>query len=126
MSSSPSARVLVVEDSTIHARVIQRCLRAYDLTLTRTAEDAIPILVSGAFDLLIVDWGLPKANGLSLVRAVRNDPDVGPFPILMQTAKDRAEHVTEAVQAGVDDYIVKPVNCSQLRTKVSGLLSEKQ
>jgi two-component system chemotaxis response regulator CheY len=122
----PHARILVVEDSRIHARVIQRCLNAYDLTLTRTAEDAVPILVSESFDLLIVDWGLPEASGLSLVRAVRNDPDVGSLPILMQTAKDRAEHVSEAVQAGVDDYVVKPVNCSQLCAKVSGLLAPER
>lgn len=121
--SASQTRILVVEDSRIHARIIKRCLgEAYDLSVEATAEEAVPLLVGEPFDLLIIDWGLPGASGLSLVRTLRNDYDFREIPILMQTAKDRAQHVTEALDAGVDDYIVKPVNCELLIKKVKTLL----
>ncbi len=121
--SSSSPQILIVEDSRIHARIIQRCLgETYDLSVETTTEDAVPRLVGGDFALLVVDWGLPGASGLSLVRALRKDPDFQDLPILMQTAKDRAEHVSEALEVGVDDYIVKPIDCESLNKKVQLLL----
>jgi DNA-binding response OmpR family regulator len=119
-------RILLVEDTRIHTRIIQRCLgNDYELAAESTAEDAIPRLVRESFDLLIIDWSLPGADGINLIQTIRKDLDFQSIPVIMQTAKDRAEHVSRARSAGVDDYIVKPVNCASLQEKVQALLNAR-
>jgi DNA-binding response OmpR family regulator len=121
--SDAQAQILIVEDNKVQARATQNCLgREHDVILETSAEDALARFAPSEFDLVIVDWGLPGENGLSFVRSLRKDPDVQDLPIMMQTGEDRAEHVRKAVEAGVDDYVVKPVYCETLRKKVAALL----
>jgi DNA-binding response OmpR family regulator len=121
--SDAQARILFVEDNRVQARATQNCLgKEYDVVLETSVEDALARFFPSEFDLVIVDWGLPGESGISFVRDLREDPDVQDLPIMMQTAEDRAEHVRRAVEAGVDDYVVKPVYCETLREKVAALL----
>lgn len=121
--SDDQARVLLIEDNKVQARATQTCLgKEHDIVLETSVEDAHARFDAAEFDLVVVDWGLPGKNGLSFVRDLRENPDARDLPIMMQTGEDRSEHVQEAVEAGVDDYVVKPVYCETLREKVAALL----
>lgn len=126
-------RILVVEDNRIQARIVKRCLREggfhRDCTFVQSSEEALDRLddKEGGYDLLIIDWMLPGVSGLDFVRVLRNSPSFRDIPIIMQTAKDRPEHVQQALDVGVDDYVVKPLlNCASLIEKVNRLLATRQ
>lgn len=121
MAASP-VHVLLVEDTFLHARIVQRCLQDdYVLTVEETVEAAYTHLADEPVDLLLVDWSLPGKNGRALVQAVRESDVFGDLPIIMQTGEDREEYVRRALEAGVDDYIAKPIVCSTLQEKVAHL-----
>lgn len=121
--SDTQARILFIEDNKVQARATQHCLgKQYDVVLETSVEDARSRFAPSDFDLVIVDWGLPRENGLSFVHDLQENPSVQNLPIMMQTGEDRAKYVWEAVKAGVDDYVVKPIRCEILREKVAVLL----
>lgn len=126
-ASRPEVRILVVEDNRVHQRILQRHLEGaeatYRLVLEPDAEAAWERLVHQQFHLLIVDWGLPGQNGLHLLRSLRTTPAHRDVPVLMQTGEDRRPYVRRALAAGVDDYLVKPVQGRALRRKVDALLA---
>ena len=124
MSASPP-RILAIEDTLVHTRIVKRCLAdTYDLAVVASVEEARGQLEREAFDLLLVDWGLPGESGLSFVQDLRGrGREADPVPaIVMLTAEDRQDHVVDAINAGVDDYIVKPLQCQVLRDKVAALV----
>jgi DNA-binding response OmpR family regulator len=116
--------ILLVEDNAVQSRIVERCLSERvnyeDLTIVRTAEDAVQALQGNAsYDVLIIDWMLPGMSGVDLVRAVRGRETFGAVYIIMQTAKDRAEHVEKALDAGADNYVIKPLDCDSLSRKIA-------
>lgn len=115
-------RILVIEDNTIQARIVKRCLHSGDyddFTVVRSSEKALDALEANDYDLLIIDWMLPGINGLDFVRALRRSETYRDIPIIMQTAKDRPEHLKQARAAGIDGYVVKPLlNCSSLLKQI--------
>ena len=69
-------------------------------------------------DLVVSDWNMPKMTGIDLLKAVRSDGDLKELPFLMVTSEADRDKIMEAVQAGVNQYIVKPFNASQLEEKI--------
>jgi DNA-binding response OmpR family regulator len=121
--SDVQPRLLLIEDNSTQARAVQNCLsNEHDVALETSVEDVTTQLDIPTFDLIIVDWGLPGQSGLGFVRDLKDDPGIQDLPVMMLTGEDRSEHVQRAVEAGVDDYIVKPVYCGTLREKVASLL----
>lgn len=125
-------RILVIEDNRIQARIVERCLREGghydDCTLVQSSEEALNRLEEDAgYDLLIIDWMLPGISGLEFVRVLRNSESFRDLPIIMQTAKDRPEHVQQALEVGVDDYVVKPLlDCQSLIQKIQKVVAARQ
>ncbi len=116
-------RILVIEDNRIQARIVERCLRTGgydDFTTVESSEEALAQLEqNGDYDLLIVDWMLPGVSGIDFVDALRSSESFHSIPIIMQTAKDRPEHLKQAQQAGVNGYVVKPLlDCSSLVNQI--------
>lgn len=112
-------RILVIEDNRIQARIVERCLQSGgydDYTFVDSSEDALDCLEHDKdYDLLIIDWMLPGTSGLEFVRVLRDSDSFCDTPIIMQTAKDRREHLEQAREAGVDGYVVKPLlSCESL------------
>ncbi len=121
---SRAPRVLVVEDDEDIAQALQRSLRmeGYDV---RTAADGQEALEQGrgfAPDLVILDLGLPKLDGVEVARALRADDDV---PILILTARDALESRVEGLDAGADDYLVKPFERQELLARMRALLRRR-
>ncbi len=117
-------RVLVVEDDDAIAQVLQRSLRmeGYDV---RVAGDGISALdLAHAFlpDLVILDLGLPRLDGIEVARTLRENDDV---PILVLTARDAVESRVEGLDSGADDYLVKPFERQELLARLRALLRRR-
>jgi DNA-binding response OmpR family regulator len=117
-------RVLVGEDDEAIAQVLQRSLRmeGYDVKI---ADDGIVALdVAHAFlpDLVILDLGLPRMDGIDVAKAMRETDDV---PILVLTARDAVESRVEGLDAGADDYLVKPFERQELLARLRALLRRR-
>jgi DNA-binding response OmpR family regulator len=117
-------RVLVVEDDEAIAQVLQRSLRmeGYDVKI---ADDGIIALdVAHAFlpDLVILDLGLPRMDGIEVAKTMRQTDDV---PILVLTARDAVESRVEGLDAGADDYLVKPFERQELLARLRALLRRR-
>jgi DNA-binding response OmpR family regulator len=118
-------RVLVVEDDEEIAQALQRSLRleGYDV---RTVGDGVAALdgaQSFAPDLVVLDLGLPRLDGVEVARSLREDgQDV---PILMLTARDAVPSRVEGLDAGADDYLVKPFERQELLARMRALLRRR-
>ncbi len=121
---SRAPRVLVVEDDEDIAQALQRSLRMEGYEV-RTAADGEQALEQGrafAPDLVILDLGLPKLDGVEVARSLRADDDV---PILILTARDALESRVEGLDAGADDYLVKPFERQELLARLRALLRRR-
>ncbi len=117
-------RVLVVEDDDAIAQVLQRSLRMEGYEV-RIAGDGISALdLANAFlpDLVILDLGLPRLDGIEVARTLRSVDDV---PILVLTARDAVESRVEGLDAGADDYLVKPFERQELLARLRALLRRR-
>ena len=117
-------RVLVVEDDDAIAQVLQRSLRMEGYEV-RIAGDGVAALDEAhAFlpDLVILDLGLPRLDGLEVAKTIRRDDDV---PILVLTARDGVESRVEGLDAGADDYLVKPFERQELLARLRALLRRR-
>jgi two-component system response regulator MprA len=114
-------RVLVVEDDEEIAQVLQRSLRleGYEVRVAADGETALDQSAAFNPDLVILDLGLPKLDGMEVARRLRSADDV---PILMLTARDALEARVEGLDAGADDYLVKPFALDELLARVRALL----
>ena len=74
------------------------------------------------FDLIILDWEMPQLNGLRLLKIIRSDVQTRHTSVLMLTARSNVERVTEALEAGVNQFMVKPINPKDFCQKVTELM----
>ena len=66
----------------------------------------------------MTDWNMPGMQGIDLLIAIREDPDLSSLPVLMLTAESKREQIIEAAQAGVNGYVVKPFTAQTLKEKI--------
>lgn len=114
--------VLVVDDDQKLLKMLQRTLVYENLNVLTASngEEALPIIDSQAPDLIIVDWMMPKMDGVTLVRHLRADRNK--TMVLMLTARDAIENRVDGLQSGADDYLVKPFAPAELVARVHALL----
>jgi DNA-binding response OmpR family regulator len=118
------ARVLIVEDDDDIAQVLQRSLRleGYETRIAADGEAALGAAADFVPDLVVLDLGLPKLDGMDVARRLRAADDV---PILMLTARDALESRVEGLDAGADDYLVKPFERQELLARLRALLRRR-
>lgn len=126
-SHAPGARpsrVLVVDDDPDVRDVVAAMLEVVGLetTAVATAEEALTRARREAFDLLVLDWNLPKMNGLELCRAIRKDEMLARLPVLFLTAHASSKDMVDAFASGGDDYVVKPFRAPELGARIFSLL----
>ena len=116
VAAEDSAKVLIVEDND-EVRLMLSTLfgsEGYAVTAARTATEGAAAAVETRPDFIIMDLGLPDADGLSAVRAIRSNVGLAGVPVLVVTAYDTVQLRTEAVEAGCIGYTVKPVDPERL------------
>ena len=114
--------VLIVDDDQKLLKMLSRTLiyENFDVITASNGQEAIQEIDLRKPDLLIVDWMMPKLDGITLVRRLREDEDR--TMVLMLTAKDEIENRVEGLEAGADDYLVKPFAPAELVARVHTLL----
>jgi DNA-binding response OmpR family regulator len=118
-------RILIVEDDADLVDILEKALRE-DRHATDFACDGLrgeALALSDVYDLIILDVMLPGKNGFELVRALRQEGVA--TPVLMLTARDAIQDRVEGLDAGADDYLVKPFAVTELRARVRSLLRRR-
>jgi DNA-binding response OmpR family regulator len=118
-------RVLVVEDDDAIAQVLQRSLRmeGYEVRIAGDGVDALDEAHAFLPDLVILDLGLPGLDGVDVAKTLRRTGD--DVPILVLTARDGVEARVEGLDAGADDYLVKPFERQELLARLRALLRRR-
>ncbi len=128
ISINPQTRILVVDDQPFIRNIVKAILKGLGLNDVSTAEDghrAIDILNDNAFDLVICDWNMPVVQGIDVLRHLRSSGHASRTPFIMLTAEAYRENITQALEAGVSDYISKPFTPDVLGEKISRVLKRE-
>ncbi len=115
-------RLLVVDDDRGLRDVLRRALSlaGYDVRLSETGSDALAEVAAGAPDAVVLDIGLPDIDGLEVCRLLRREGNR--VPVLILTARDAVADRIDGLDAGADDYLVKPFDIDELRARLRALL----
>jgi len=117
-------RALVVDDSKPSRSIVARTLRElqFDCTEAANGAEALDLLAAaGRPDLVTVNWHMPVMDGLELVRRLRRDPAHRDLPLLMISTEHDRGRISEALEAGVNDYLAKPFTPASLMRKLVDL-----
>ncbi|GGK78931.1 response regulator transcription factor [Ornithinimicrobium pekingense] len=114
--------ILVVEDEAGIARVIDRGLRAagYRTSVVGDGIAALEAVANADVDLVVLDVGLPRMDGFTVLRMLRTMED--PVPVIMCTARDSVEDTVSGLESGADDYLAKPFRVEELLARVRARL----
>ena len=123
-AETQTGRVLVVEDDAEIADVLRRTLRqeGHDVRTAGDGEEALTAASEFQPDLVVLDLGLPKLDGVEVLRRLREADDV---PILVLTARSDLEDRVEGLDSGADDYLVKPFERQELLARLRALMRRR-
>ncbi len=112
------ADVLLVDDEKISQLVVSKLLKKcnYRVTVAEGGEDALELLrdVSSKFDIIVTDVMMPGVDGMGLLKAVAKNQRLAHIPVVMMSSQEEAGTVFEAIQAGAEDYILKPLTMKEV------------
>ena len=126
-----SIHILVVDDmKTMRKLVIRACTQLGFSQFTEAGDGAEAWTILNSADskigLVISDWNMPNCTGLDLLKRVRSDQRTNKLPFLLLTAESEASQVQTALQAGVDNYIIKPFTAEIIEQKLKQVYAKKQ
>lgn len=123
-STGVPAKIMIVDDDPDIRDVVAAMLEAVGLRVepVSSAEEALERVRREPFDLLVLDWNLPKMTGIELCRTLRKDQDFALLPVLFLTANASSQDMVEAFASGGDDYVVKPFRAPELGARIFSLL----
>ncbi|HET8975224.1 MAG TPA: response regulator, partial [Solirubrobacterales bacterium] len=115
-------RILVVDDEPQLRRALERALKheGYDVELAADGDEALAAVASSGPDAVVLDVLMPKRDGLEVCRELRARGDR--TPVLMLTARDTVSDRVDGLDAGADDYVVKPFALEELLARLRALL----
>lgn len=115
-------KILLVDDEVELTEPLSRLLRreGYEVDVATEGETGVSLALQGGYNLLILDWMLPGVSGLEICRQVRSRQDN--TPVLFLTAKDTLDDRVDGLDAGADDYLIKPFELRELLARVRALL----
>jgi len=120
-------KFLVVDDSVTMRRIVANSLKAIGYESFVEAGDGREALsklsADDSINFVITDWNMPEVSGLELVKSIRSTDKFAKLPILMVTTRGLKEDIMEALQARVNNYIVKPFTPQILREKIDQILA---
>lgn len=118
-------KFLVVDDSPTMRRIVINALKTFgidDVVEAEDGNDGLNKLKAEKIDFVITDWNMPNMSGLDLTKAIRSDASLQSVPILMVTTRGLKQDIVEALQAKVNNYIVKPFTPQILKEKIQAVL----
>ena len=125
-SDSPPATVMVVDDEPAVRSALERALRIerYDVRLASDGREALALIADRSPDAIVLDVAMPDVDGLEVCRRLRAAGDR--TPVLMLTARDAVDDRVAGLDAGADDYLVKPFALRELQARLRALLRRTQ
>ena len=118
-------RGLVVDDSAVMRRILNGALRAVDITdvdEVGSGHDAVEAATTGSYDIILIEWTLPRMGGIEAVREIRAKGVS--TPIIMVSAEAGKTNIVEALKAGVQNYVIKPFDLNTLVVKLREALGK--
>jgi two-component system cell cycle response regulator len=108
----PSSTILLAEDDPVTRMLMTRFLKkaGYEVDAVANGSAALDMMTLRYYPMLVTDWEMPEMDGIALCQAVRNMQLDGYVYVLLLTARDSKEHIIAGLEAGADDYLVKPVH----------------
>jgi two-component system, cell cycle response regulator DivK len=118
-------RILLVEDNELNRDMLSRRLkrRGYDVDLAADGKEGLQMADSSTPDLILLDLSLPEMDGWEVLRRLKQNPKMNRIPVMALTAHALVTDRVRALEAGFDDYDIKPVEMPRLLKKIEVLLS---
>jgi twitching motility two-component system response regulator PilH len=116
-------KILVVDDSATERHFIGEILskQGFEISYADDGEKAVALAKLNKPDLVIMDVVMPGMNGFQATRAISSDPETRHIPVIICTTKDQETDKVWGVRQGAKDYVVKPVNQTELLSKIAAL-----
>jgi DNA-binding response OmpR family regulator len=117
--------LLVADDDEDILTLVQLRLSrsGYEVVVARDGEEALRLAREKLPDLAVLDWMMPKASGVEVLRAIRADELTSNIPVILLTARASESDIQEGLEAGADDYIAKPFSPQELAARVQVILA---
>ncbi|HEY2252312.1 MAG TPA: response regulator, partial [Planctomycetaceae bacterium] len=114
-------RVLIAEDDIVTVLMLQHCLErfGYEVTTVENGLEALELIRTGQFRLVISDWDMPKMSGLELCREIRRRQSSGYTYVILLTSHEGTQRVIEGLDAGADDFVSKPFDPHELLVRLN-------
>jgi len=127
-SAGSAATLLLVDDELLNRDALQRLLSrsGYRVLTAASGEEALAIVEAERLDLVLLDVMMPGMCGLETLRRLRESHSISELPVIMVTAKDASEDVVEALDAGANDYLTKPIDLSVAQARIRTQLTARR
>lgn len=127
-SAEEQLNILAVDDNLVNLRVLASILMSepYHLQLTTSAGEALELLGTKPWDLVIADVMMPQISGYELTRKIRERYSSSELPVLLLTARSEPSDMYAGFRAGANDYVTKPVDPMELKYRIQSLITLKQ
>ncbi|WP_182914416.1 ATP-binding protein [Paenibacillus sp. 1011MAR3C5] len=121
-------RLLIVDDDPVNLQVLEAILPPdeYDTTMVTSGKEALAVLNQKEWDLVISDIMMPQMSGYELTRILRGRFSLTELPILLVTARSQPEDIRGGFMAGANDYVTKPVEAIELKSRIEALITIKR
>lgn len=128
MPKSGSGHLLVVDDNEMNRDMLTRRLQreGYTVTPADSGYQALELLKTERFDLIVLDVMMPGLNGYQALQIIREAHSIADLPVILATAKDQSEDVVEGLRLGANDYVTKPIDFPVLMARLQTHLQLKQ
>jgi len=121
-------KILVADDFGTMQKIIRNILMELGysrMVFANNGKRALDILLKEKFDLVISDWNMPLMTGIELLKHIRANPKIAGTKFIMVTAEGEKERIVEAIEATVDQYIIKPFTAASLKEKIDTIFGEQ-
>ena len=121
LTVEPAATILLAEDDPVTRMLMTRFLKkaGYEVDAVANGSEALDKMTTRYYPMLVTDWEMPEMDGVALCKAVRNMQLDGYVYALLLTARDSKEHIIAGLEAGADDYLIKPVHEAELIARLN-------
>ena len=121
-------RILIVDDEPFNLDLLEQELMEYDYVIERAADGVEALEKTATFkpDIILLDFMMPRMNGLEVVKRLREDRDHKGIPVILLTAKATQEDKVAGLDAGADDYVTKPFDAVELLARVRAMMRLKE
>jgi two-component system chemotaxis response regulator CheY len=116
------SKALVVDDSRTIRTILGRILRelGYEVCEAGNGKEALKVMETekAQVNVVLADWNMPEMDGLELLKTLRKDPDLAALKVIMVTTETEIDHMVSALEAGANEYVMKPFTKAILKEKL--------